>query len=464
MRFGTRAQFFVPFVAVLAVMVLVIGVIIWETIRSESGELHSRLNDMVATIDRAHFPLTDAVLNQMKGLTGAEFCLFLPQQPAISTMANIPNEHVVEQVASSRRGDELGQPIDVNGTEYFVRIHHRSAGARNQEGALLILYPVSRWNESVSAAVRPVWLFGIVGLTIAIALTLLLGNRFVNRIRDLELQTRRIAAGDFQPLPLPERNDELRDLAASVNQMAEQLQSMQESLREAERWRVLGQMSGGLAHQLRNGVTGAKLALQLLERESSTTLDEPIRVAQRQLTLIEMQLQRFLQLGRQPHEPNEAIQLADIVRDAVDLVHPRCRHLGIQLQVDVAEQLPDLVAERSQILQLLINLLDNAVDAAGPEGQVELRVAIVEHRFVITVTDTGTGPPAAIADEIFDPFVTGKPNGIGLGLSVVRKVVDSLHGRATWDRFHNRTRFRVLIPASATTTPQTTPARDCCLT
>jgi len=91
---------------------------------------------------------------------------------------------------------------------------------------------------------------------------LLLARGLSRRIRELERRTRLIAAGDFSPMPLPTRDDELRDLARSVNDMAERLAQLQEAARKTERLRLLGQVSGGLAHQLRNGVTGARLAVQ----------------------------------------------------------------------------------------------------------------------------------------------------------------------------------------------------------
>src|SRR5439155_9042539 len=104
------------------------------------------------------------------------------------------------------------------------------------------------------------------------------------RILTLERRTRLIAAGDFSPMPLPRFNDELRDLSKSVNDMAQRIAQMQDTLRKTEQVGLLGQVSGGLAHQLRNGVTGARLAVQLHARECTGPADaEPLQVALRQL-------------------------------------------------------------------------------------------------------------------------------------------------------------------------------------
>src|SRR5439155_2062727 len=126
-----------------------------------------------------------------------------------------------------------------------------------------IFYPETLWRGALWDAVWPsLVLGGSVGLA-SLGLAVGLGQRLSRRLRELERRTRLIASGDFSPMPLPRRNDEIRDLTRSVNEMADRLAKFQETAKRTERFRLLGQVSGGLAHQLRNGVTGAKLAVQL---------------------------------------------------------------------------------------------------------------------------------------------------------------------------------------------------------
>src|SRR5205085_7317701 len=132
--------------------------------------------------------------------------------------------------------------------------------------------------------------------------------------RSLEQRTRLIAAGDFRPMPEPAWNDELRDLVRSVNEMAARLDHLQKSMRTAERLRLLGQVGGGLAHQLRNGVAGARLAVQLHARECRGDGDgESLAVALRELTLLEAHLKRFLDLGRSGPQRREPVGLRALV-------------------------------------------------------------------------------------------------------------------------------------------------------
>src|SRR5262249_43273723 len=142
-----------------------------------------------------------------------------------------------------------------------------------------------------------------------------------------------IAAGDFSPMPLPRRDDEIRDLARSVNEMAQQLAQYQETVKRTERLRLLGQVSGGLAHQLRNGVTGARLAVQLHARGCNGQADaESLDVALRQLALVESHLKRFLDLGKAAELQRQPCDLSALIDETVALLQPQCRHARIDLR------------------------------------------------------------------------------------------------------------------------------------
>jgi signal transduction histidine kinase len=281
------------------------------------------------------------------------------------------------------------------------------------------------------------------------------------RIRELERRTRLIAAGDFSPMPLPPRNDEIRDLAQSVNEMAQRLAQFQETTQRTERLRLLGQVSGGLAHQLRNGLTGVRLAVQLFVRECQEATDTAaLDVALRQLRLLETNLKRFLDLGRDGDARRERCSLPALIGEAVELLSAQCRHAGIELRWQRPASDPIVLGDSGQLGQLILNVLGNAVEAAGPGGTVqvtlseEARLAPLPPVVVMEVLDSGPGPAAEVAERLFEPFVTGKPEGVGLGLAVARQVAEAHGGNIRWSRKGNRTCFHIELPLARELAPR----------
>src|SRR5262249_5160422 len=105
--------------------------------------------------------------------------------------------------------------------------------------------------------------------------------------------------------------------------------------------------------------------------------------------------------------------------------------------------------DAGQIGQLLLNVIDNAIEAAGPGGWVEVVLRREPGPLVVLeVSDSGPGPSADVAAKLFEPFVTGKPEGVGLGLAVARPVAEAHGGRIGWLRDGAATRFRIELPAA----------------
>jgi signal transduction histidine kinase len=342
----------------------------------------------------------------------------------------------------------IGPPLVVEGRTYLcsgLRLH----GEANAGDTLFILYPEALWRGARWEAVQPILLLGgAVGLA-SVGLAVGLGRDLSRRAHELRRRTGWIAAGDFSPMPLPGRDDELRDLARSVNEMAQQLAQLQETVRRTERLRLLGQVSGGLAHQLRNGLTGIRLAVQLSLREAEGRFDTAaLGVALRQLTLMETHLKRFLDLGRQDVVKKERCSFSSLVSEAVDLLRPQCRHAGLELHWQPPADDFALVGDAGQLGQMIHNVLGNAVEAAGPGGSVtvELHRDAQSGTCVLEVTDSGPGPSPAVAERLFEPFVTGKPEGVGLGLAVARQAAEAHGGTITWRREGGQTVFRIELP------------------
>ena len=195
------------------------------------------------------------MLEQVQVLSGASFLLVPREGKPLSTLGDGPMQPPDVTVCSDWRDLRLGPPVHAGGAMYMCS-GLRLSRPPNQGDVLYIFYPELLLRDALWEAVWPsLVLGGSVGLA-SLGLAVGLGKRLSRRLQDLERRTRLIAAGDFSPMPLPTRNDEIFDLICSVNEMAQKLAQFQETARRTERLRLLGQVGGGLAIRLRNGVAG----------------------------------------------------------------------------------------------------------------------------------------------------------------------------------------------------------------
>lgn len=172
------------------------------------------------------------------------------------------------------------------------------------------------------------------------------------------------------------------------------------------------------------------------------------------MTLLETHLKHFLDLGRQGPSKTEPCSLTVLVGQAVELLRPQCQHTGIDLRWKPPAEAATVSGDAGQLAQLILNVLGNAVEAAGPGGSVEADVTTGDGgTVVLEVRDSGPGPSAEVAERLFEPFVTGKPEGVGLGLAVARQVAEAHGGRISWRREKGWTCFRVELPQGKVTRP-----------
>jgi signal transduction histidine kinase len=274
----------------------------------------------------------------------------------------------------------------------------------------------------------------------------IVAHRLSVRLQSVRERVAAIAAGDFRELNQREVGDEVDDLVRSVNRMASQLRQMRETIRRTERAGVLAQLAAGLAHQLRNAATGARMAVQLHARRCPTPeSDGSLGVALRQLSLCEEQVKGLLSMDRAAVASPSLLDAAGVVEEVASLVEPTCRHLGVDLAPHIIGHL--LVhADLENLRAAILNLSLNAIEAAGPGGKVRLEWSTEAGWARFDVIDDGPGPSPELAPTMFEPFVTGKPEGVGLGLALANRVALDLGGRLSWSRTGGETRFRLEIP------------------
>lgn len=444
MRLPLRLQVFLPFAGLLTVTICAVGAA-WarQTVQTTDEEIHRQMRGAAGVLVAANFPLTDVVLRQTRGLSGAEF-VGVDADGAIRASSLSADVNYGPLVAT---GDNLpAATLNLAGVEYVHQVVERSAHAAPDGITLIhILYPQRLRRELLWRSLGPAILLGGSALAAAAILSWWLAARVTRPIARVREQFVRLAEGDAAGLAMPPRDDELRDLVVAVNALARQLQDRDDAVRRSARSTLLGQLSGGLCHHLRNAAAGAKLALQLYRRRAVGDASE-LDVALRQLQLSEEYLQRLLTLGKPRAPQPKPVDLCDVVHDAASLTAPTFKHRNIALRVDQPSAPVRAAAVDADLLrQAIVNLLSNGLDAAGDGGWVELKLTSDGEFGRIAISDGGSGPPPHVVARLFEPFVTSKPDGVGLGLAATLRIAE-LHGGTVVFRRSPHTTFEILLP------------------
>lgn len=199
----------------------------------------------------------------------------------------------------------------------------------------------------------------------------------------------------------------------------------------AGRW--IAQLAAGFAHQFRNGLAGIQLALQVHQtRCQSGNEDRSLAIMLKQLRLLESEVRGLLSLGGRADGIRTQFDAKQLLEDCVELVSPALEHHHIQLQwLDCPAS--TIAGVRDGLRAAIVNLLQNAVEAAGHQGRIQVSVLTAENQeIVVRVADSGPGPDPQIAARMLQSFVTTKPEGVGLGLAIVTAVAQDHGGRLAW--------------------------------
>ena len=241
-----------------------------------------------------------------------------------------------------------------------------------------------------------------------------------------------------------------RNEATRYKRTAEQLALANQNLHDAEatvrrteRLAALGQLSAGLAHELRNPLGSIRGSAELLGRSvgaSSETAKELAGIISEEVDRTNVLVSRFLDFAR-PLEPRR--EMADVTQ----VVDRAARHARVEIIRNYSPDVPPLPLDPSLLEQVFINLLSNAAQASAPNAPITVVTRMLRDEAEISVIDRGCGIPADKIETIFNPFVTTKQSGVGLGLAIVAKIVDGHAGRMTVESEPAKgSAFRLYLP------------------
>ena len=192
---------------------------------------------------------------------------------------------------------------------------------------------------------------------------------------------------------------------------------------------LLGRLFSGLMHELRNPLSVIKLNLDLLpSEEEKIDIEEMSEIAKNSkeaLSIIENLISRTMEFVRGNEDEFEICTVNSIVKTSFEFMKHQAKKLGIKFRIDVNNANDKILANRSQMIQVMMNLISNSFDAIAENPEVILKSYSQEGNVFFEIIDNGDGIKKENLDKIFDEFYTTKENGVGIGLFVTKKILDN---------------------------------------
>ena len=251
----------------------------------------------------------------------------------------------------------------------------------------------------------------------------------------------------------------LQEFSEKLEETNRQLRRAEADARRAERLAALGQLSAGLAHEIRNPLAVIKGSADMLNRKVAAS--EPLTAElagyiSSEVNRLNSLVVRFLDFARPSKLDLQPVRITEVVDRALEAATASCPNAGVHVVRDYAPDLPAVPADAQLCEQVFVNLITNAMQAmetqdASLERTLRLSIASEERsgeRGVgVIVADSGPGVPPELREQIFNPFFTSKKDGVGLGLSIVAKIVDDHRGTIRLEENAPRgARFHVFFP------------------
>lgn len=248
------------------------------------------------------------------------------------------------------------------------------------------------------------------------------------------------------------RDDGGRVLGAVVSvEDVSEVKALTDQLVRADRLAAMGELTAGVAHEVRNPLGIIKASVQLVEESGNdpVRMREVMRVIRQEIDRLDRVIKALLDFGRPSSPTLRPTDVKSVIDDVVLFTSRFAGQAQVEIVTEYAQSGLSVFADADQLKQVLVNLVSNAVQAMGERGgTIHVRVWGDREYVSIAVEDTGPGMPPEVAEKVFDPFFSTRDDGTGLGLTIVHRIIDQHGGRIEVHSVPGRgTTFTVVLPA-----------------
>jgi len=223
-------------------------------------------------------------------------------------------------------------------------------------------------------------------------------------------------------------NEELEEhraqLEARIAERTRELQEAQAHVLHQEKMAAFGLLAAGIAHEVGNPLTSISSLIQMLQRrDQDGYTKEKLGLVSGQLDRIQTTLRELVTFSRPASIARSRVSIADVIQEALNIAKYHKRTKGRSIEMNVPSNLPAVMGVHDQLVQVVLNLILNAIDATDAGGHIRVRAEVVDNTLELHVEDDGAGIASENLSKLFQPYFTTKKHGTGLGLFVTRKLI-----------------------------------------
>jgi signal transduction histidine kinase len=371
--------------------------------------------------------IDEGYLDDLRALSGAELILL---RDGVIEGTTIPGN--LDEVPIETTGNKFNS-VELGGIPYKFGAFALDDFSGEKIADLLIgisTYDLKTAFDKLSLVFS---IFAGAGFLLALALAWSFASKITNPIAELAELASRMATGDFEVNVKSSRKDEIGKLVNSFDSMAEDLRDYREKLVNSERMAAFTQMAQKVAHEIKNPLTPIQVSIQDLKRSFDENNDDfPMILEKSCSTILEEVsslariVREFSEFARFPSPQLATENLNELIIKFADLYASDIE--ANRLVLDFSEEELMVNVDRDHMKRAVYNIIKNAFEASGQTGKVELKTYRENNMAVIEVVDTGQGFSAQAKKNLYSPYFTTKPDGSGLGLVIVKKIISEHDG------------------------------------
>jgi signal transduction histidine kinase len=454
-RLRLHHRIVVPFALVALVTTSATAIVaVSMTSRALTSRVETQILNTATLVAQSNFALNPVILRSVKAITGADVVTFDSSAHVVASTVDPTSGERLLLAVTAAEAAEAGAPgaapavrqMDC-GTPCYVTYRRVTT---QPDTVVAVIADASE----LGAATRRLALTVAVGAALSLA-AMVLVSQFVARrvtapIDELVAFTREVSP-DGSALRARTGPDEVGRLGGAFNEMLDRLDSSRTALVRSEKLGLAGLMAARVAHDIRNPLSSIKMHTQLAGARSrnDAEMQAIVGATLRDIQQVEVVVRDLIELARPGELKRRPVALNDLVGEVLNQLSLQLTHRRIAVDLQLADRLPDINLDAERFRQVLVNVAGNAADAMPTGGTLRVLTQAIDGGagIALEVCDTGTGIDPEIRDRVFDPFVSTKRDGVGLGLVNAKAVVESHGGTIELTAVEpTGTRARITLP------------------